>query len=473
MLRSSISDSQADAPMLRSSVIQLISGRMLLYQSTFISSLDSIKFNKSSKTSSQRTVASSLAKEIFLKTATTIEPYIQAFYNNAFILGASVHSSLSPHLYQLIYEINCLNPGVLLTVIPQLEFKLKSTDTTERAEVTEIVGQMFSDKNSNMIETHKLLWECFLDRFNDINKDIRLLCVSFVRECLVHHPNSRQDITAKLKHRHRDTEPDIRTAVVKAVADAAREDLFCVNEDLMNYMKERTLDKMVGIMKLYPVRKAAVLGLGRLHKHYLLDSVCPDPRAEAMLSFVKNKLLNVYYQPIIKDSKYAKLDNILISVNSSSCASASSSNARELDEQILEVKINPQEKTQFRTLQLIKDTLSKEKESENENEETKLIRNDFAHYVVTSIDADLREQILKLGPYQPEGNFQKDAKRRSFSSSYYSFISKAGQKIERKWLCYSTRLHVAYCQVCWLFADRTNMYFKEAWCKGGNDWQGI
>ncbi|GFV06731.1 zinc finger MYM-type protein 1 [Trichonephila clavipes] len=84
----------------------------------------------------------------------------------------------------------------------------------------------------------------------------------------------------------------------------------------------------------------------------------------------------------------------------------------------------------------------------------------------TPIDADLREQILKLGPYQPEGNFRKDAKGRSFSSSYYSFISKAGQKIERKWLCYSTRLHVAYCQVRWLFADRTNMYFKEASSKG-------
>ncbi|GFS88866.1 putative endonuclease-reverse transcriptase [Trichonephila clavipes] len=85
-------------------------------------------------------------------------------------------------------------------------------------------------------------------------------------------------------------------------------------------------------------------------------------------------------------------------------------------------------------------------ESENENEETKLIRNDFAHYVGTPIDADLREQILKLGPYQPEGNFQKDANGRSFSSSYYSFISKARQKIKRKWLCYSTRLHIAYSQ---------------------------
>ncbi|GFS56460.1 beta-ureidopropionase [Trichonephila clavipes] len=59
--------------------------------------------------------------------------------------------------------------------------------------------------------------------------------------------------------------------------------------------------------------------------------------------------------------------------------------------------------SEFRTLLLIRITLSKEKESENENKETKLIRNDFAHYVGTPIDADLREQILKLDPYQPEG----------------------------------------------------------------------
>ncbi|GFV87029.1 hypothetical protein TNCV_5112471 [Trichonephila clavipes] len=173
------------------------------------------------------------------------------------------------------------------------------------------------------------------------------------------------------------------------------------------------------------------------------------------------------------NSKYAKLDNFLICAISSSCASASSINARELDEQILEVKINPQEKNTVSDTSTNKDTLSKEKESENENEETKLITNDFAHYVVTPIDADLREHILKLGPYQPEGNFQNDTKERSFSSSYYSFISNVGQKIERKWLCYSTRLHSTYCQVCWFFFDRTNVYFKEAWCKGVNDWQGI
>ncbi|GFV53562.1 hypothetical protein TNCV_1177581 [Trichonephila clavipes] len=72
------------------------------------------------------------------------------------------------------------------------------------------------------------------------------------------------------------------------------------------------------------------------------------------------------------NSKYAKLNNFLISASSSSCASASS-NARELDEQILQVKINVQEKNTVSDTSSNKDTLSKEKEWENENVETKLI----------------------------------------------------------------------------------------------------
>ncbi|GFY34620.1 putative transposable element [Trichonephila clavipes] len=191
--------------------------------------------------------------------------------------------------------------------------------------------------------------------------------------------------------------------------------------------------------------------------HEFKPSTAEDPpykkKRGLKISGVKKTLSGSQKRKIRKEkeyninSKYGKLDNFLISASSSSWASASSSNARELDEQILEVKINPHEKNTVSDTSTNKDTLSKEKESENENEETKLIRNDFAHYVGTPIDADLREQILKLGPYQPEGNFQKDAKGRSFSSSYYSFISKSGQKIERKWLCYSTRLHIVYCQV--------------------------
>ncbi|GFV61743.1 hypothetical protein TNCV_189001 [Trichonephila clavipes] len=57
------------------------------------------------------------------------------------------------------------------------------------------------------------------------------------------------------------------------------------------------------------------------------------------MSGVKEKLSGSQKRKIRKEkeyninSKYAKLDNFLISASSSSCASASSSNARELDEQ--------------------------------------------------------------------------------------------------------------------------------------------
>ncbi|GFS65347.1 hypothetical protein TNCV_2451651 [Trichonephila clavipes] len=142
---------------------------------------------------------------------------------------------------------------------------------------------------------------------------------------------------------------------------------------------------------------------------------------------VKKTLSGSQKRKTFINSKYTKLDNFLISASShththtSSCASASSSNARVLDEQILEVKINPQEKNTVSDTSTNKDTLSKEKESENENEETKLITKDFAHYVVTPIDADLREQILKLGPYQPEGNFQKDAREGDFHHLIVSY----------------------------------------------------
>ncbi|GFV28763.1 hypothetical protein TNCV_3987131 [Trichonephila clavipes] len=57
------------------------------------------------------------------------------------------------------------------------------------------------------------------------------------------------------------------------------------------------------------------------------------------MSGVKKKLSGSQKRKLRKEkeyninSKYAKLDNFLISASSSSCASASSSNARELDEQ--------------------------------------------------------------------------------------------------------------------------------------------
>ncbi len=41
------------------------------------------------------------------------------------MLGKKEDTALGDHLFELIYELNVIAPGVLLAVLPQLEFKLK------------------------------------------------------------------------------------------------------------------------------------------------------------------------------------------------------------------------------------------------------------------------------------------------------------------------------------------------------------
>jgi hypothetical protein len=41
------------------------------------------------------------------------------------MLGKTSESEMSDRLYDLIYELNQISPNVLLSVLPQLEFKLK------------------------------------------------------------------------------------------------------------------------------------------------------------------------------------------------------------------------------------------------------------------------------------------------------------------------------------------------------------
>ena len=47
------------------------------------------------------------------------------FFNNALVVGKSSESEVAEHLYDLILELHAIDSSVLLSVLPQLEFKLK------------------------------------------------------------------------------------------------------------------------------------------------------------------------------------------------------------------------------------------------------------------------------------------------------------------------------------------------------------
>ncbi|KAL1432744.1 hypothetical protein MTO96_012953 [Rhipicephalus appendiculatus] len=212
--------------------------------------------------------AYNLAKDVLKRTLNTIEPYIQSFFNNALVLGRTSNSTL--------------------------EFKLKCNDEKERLSVTKLLARMFSDKNSDLAAQNPPLWNCFLGRFNDISEHVRMRCVQYSMHFLLNHPKLRNDITESLRQRQHDPAESVRYEVVMAIISAAKKDFGSVTEELLNFVKERTLDKK------FKIRKEALMGLAHLYKQHMSSPDLPASTLEC-ISWIKNKVLHVYYQTALED----------------------------------------------------------------------------------------------------------------------------------------------------------------------------
>jgi len=200
-------------------------------------------------------------------------------------------------VYDLIYELNHICPSVLLAVLPQLEFKLKSTEEIDRMRSVSLLARMFSENGSRLAVKHRALWQAFLGRFNDISVAIRTKCVQYTMHFLTNHPELVDDITETLKLRQHDSEEAVRYEVVIAIVSTAKKDFDVVSrsEDLLNFVKERTLDKK------FKIRKEAMAGLAMIYyKHLSNPNGVPEATKNAV-KWIKDKILHGYYMPGIED----------------------------------------------------------------------------------------------------------------------------------------------------------------------------
>lgn len=271
----------------------------LIAESDIVSNelLDIILMNIVEPSKTQRKNACLLAKELIIKTSETLEQYIQAFFNQVLILGkVDKNLSICGKVYDLIYELNHICPQVLVSVLPQLECKLKSTQESERLDAVTVLARMFSEKESELAQRHQSLWRAFLGRFNDISHDIRMKCVQYSMHFLLNHPNLRKDITETLKMRQHDSEESVRYEVVLAIVTTARHDFQVVSdsEDLLEFVKERTLDKK------FKIRKEAMTGLAHIYRKHLSDPDVPNATKKAV-TWIKDKILNGYYMVGMED----------------------------------------------------------------------------------------------------------------------------------------------------------------------------
>ncbi|CAG9131425.1 unnamed protein product [Plutella xylostella] len=241
--------------------------------------------------------AYALAKELLGKTSDTLEPYIQAFFNHVLILGKEEKNLLIfSKVYELIYELNQCCPSILTSVLPQLECKLKSAQLQERLSAVALLARMFSEPQSTLAKQYPALWRAFLGRFNDISVHIRIKCVQYCMHFLVHHPDLRQDITETLKLRQHDAHEQVRYEVVMAIIATVQRDFKAVaeSEDLLHFVKERTLDKK------FKIRKEAMSGLAMIYRKFLTEESVP-PATEKAVRWIKDKILHGYYMTALED----------------------------------------------------------------------------------------------------------------------------------------------------------------------------
>ncbi|XP_065343965.1 sister chromatid cohesion protein PDS5 homolog A [Cloeon dipterum] len=259
--------------------------------------LDTILINIVEPNKSTRKNAYLLAKELIVKCSDTLESYIQSFFNQVLILGQpNKELAISGKVYDLIYELNHICPTVLLAVLPQLEFKLKSPDEKERLGAVSLLARMFSEKDSTLAIHHRPLWQAFLGRYNDISVAIRTKCVQYSMHFLLNHPELRQDITQTLKLRQHDAEEHVRYEVVMAIVATAKRDFSVVSEseDLLDFVRERTLDKK------FKIRREAMSGLAMIYKAHLMEQDVPEATKKAV-TWIKDKILHCYYMPGLDD----------------------------------------------------------------------------------------------------------------------------------------------------------------------------
>lgn len=241
--------------------------------------------------------AYTLAKELIVKTSETLESYIQAFFNHVLILGKEEKNLLIfTKVYELIYELYQCCPSILLAVLPQLECKLKSAQLQERLSAVALLARMFSEPGSTLAKQYPTLWRAFLGRFNDISIHIRIKCVQYCMHFLVHHPDLRKDITETLKLRQHDAHEQVRYEVVMAIIATAQKDFEAVadSEDLLTFVRERTLDKK------FKIRKEAMSGLAMIYKKFLTEQSVP-PATEKAAQWIKDKILHGYYMSALED----------------------------------------------------------------------------------------------------------------------------------------------------------------------------
>ncbi|KAI7946278.1 hypothetical protein MJO29_010805 [Puccinia striiformis f. sp. tritici] len=223
-------------------------------------------------------------------------------------------------VHNLIQSVYHVCPGLLQSVIPQLEAELKRDQVQLRVLAVQTLGQMFSEQSFSPIttaQTHKSLsannsglpnqsgfyshrplgtdlarrysstWKEWTRRAKDLSPQVRLAVVSCLQQIISNQPHLNEDISALFKMCLTDTDDKVRCESCKVFFELEFElVLHHLDVGVLKTLSGRIEDRKPS------VQREALNALGRLYKLAQSAIEADNPQAVTQFAWIPQEFLS-------------------------------------------------------------------------------------------------------------------------------------------------------------------------------------
>ncbi|KAF9906908.1 hypothetical protein EC991_011471 [Linnemannia zychae] len=155
-------------------------------------------------------------------------------------------------VHKLVIELNKATPALLLNVIPQLEEELKArlSDVTIRTLATKSLGDMFSEKTSQLTTQYESTWKAWLQRRNDKIPQVRIVWIESLVNLIKSHASLSKELSEGLAEKLIDPDEKVRAVACRTIGEFDYEtSLHHIQKNTLIQVGHRCRDKKKSVSK--------------------------------------------------------------------------------------------------------------------------------------------------------------------------------------------------------------------------------
>ena len=242
-----------------------------------------------------------LAKQLILKSQSTLQPYIQKFMTRL-LEGDRTDSELAGCSSDLVLEIYRAAPQIMLPVLPHLQPSLQMDSDERRLDAVDLICKILTHPGAHAIlEDYRTLPQAVLGRLNDKAPEVRMRVLSHMKglsDCCS-DTAQRDGLVKEVTLRLQDPEEKVRAAAASALCSIAADYPGVLHTLQVQQLVMRLRDKRL------PVRKEVALQMAKLIRTWSLRWDADGGASEARKSVLVMLAMGLCGMCLSRDTELA------------------------------------------------------------------------------------------------------------------------------------------------------------------------